>query len=745
MNEKLQTRVSCIMPTYNRRQFIPHAIRYFLRQEYDNKELIILDDGTDKIADLVPDNPTIRYYSLENKITLGAKLNLACEYATGSIIVNWDDDDWYAPRRLSYQVTAMEDEHIDVCGINKLLYYDPRNNRAYRYVYPPDQRVWLLGSSLCYKREVWNRHHFADINVGMDGLFVWSMPPNRIKVLSDSTISVHILHDSNVSPKRTEDSWWHPYPLGEIQKLMDADWNFYYNNDSVSEKTNSKVLEPAVLDKINSQHPPLRNIHACLVHENENCINDLIRNLHYHDPTSIILLYNGSRNPDLVRQHISLDKFGVVVHPKPAPVKHGYLHPFAIDCMQFAIEKFSFDTLTIVDSDQLAIRPGYSEYLGRFLSSFSNAGMLSSNPERVGADNKTNHVAMQAFKEYDLWKSFLNSFSEGDSKFVHWTFWPSTVFTSGASKDLVQLFRKNQLLQDIMKRSKIWASEEVVLPTLTRLLGYEIVSNPCSYEFVKYQKNYSLQEIDCALKKPDAYWVHPVARKYSDPTRKFIREKFNNYHHEYRNKYQHNGSNADLPPASQLIQKIKGIEGWLSDREADLLINSTLAVCKDMPPPYNIVEIGSYHGKSTILFGSIAKKFFPETRIYSIDTHDGMLGAADQELQSFPPSYEIFKKNIESAGLSELVEIIKDNSNNVSLQVSISLLFVDGLHDYLNVARDFSHFSRWIRPEGYVAFHDYAPYFPGVMKLVHEILASGTYRTVAKTESLIVIQKLPVN
>ena len=49
--------VSCIMPTYNRREFIPNAIRYFLRQDYDNKELIIIDDGTDNIADLVPDSP----------------------------------------------------------------------------------------------------------------------------------------------------------------------------------------------------------------------------------------------------------------------------------------------------------------------------------------------------------------------------------------------------------------------------------------------------------------------------------------------------------------------------------------------------------------------------------------------------------------------------------------------------------------------------------------------------------------
>lgn len=80
--------VSCIMPTYNRRAFIPHAIRYFLRQDYVNKELIIIDDGTDSIEDLVPESSSIRYYRLDKKITLGAKLNLACSYASGNVVVH---------------------------------------------------------------------------------------------------------------------------------------------------------------------------------------------------------------------------------------------------------------------------------------------------------------------------------------------------------------------------------------------------------------------------------------------------------------------------------------------------------------------------------------------------------------------------------------------------------------------------------------------------------------------------------
>ena len=742
MTEKQQPLVSCIMPTYNRRPFIPHAIRYFLRQDYENKELIIIDDGTDKIEDLIPPGcEIIRYFHITKKITLGAKLNLACKYAKGTVIANWDDDDWYSVKRLRYQVDALQNGGIEICGINKLLYYDLRTHFAYQYLYPPTQRAWVIGSSQCYTKGFWNRNHFADINVGLDALFVWSAPPSAISVLPDSGISVHMIHDANVSPKKTDGAWWHIYPAEEIREIMGTDWACYQNGSFPSSHEHSRVLENKHQFEIN-QKQAFKNIHACLVHENEDCIMDLVRNLHYHDPASIILLYNGSENRNLIRNHFSFDKLGTVIHPNSRPVKHGYLHSFALDCMQFAQENFSFDTMTIVDSDQLAIRQGYADYLEKFISSQPRIGMLSSQPGRVTMDDKTNHVALQAFKEYELWKPFLDNFPGGDSKFVHWTFWPSSVFTSDAARDLIKLFKENNLLRDIMDRSKIWASEEVILPTLVRLLGYEIGLNPCSYDFVRYKQKYTLQDINYALDKTDSYWIHPIARRYDDPFRKYIRERLNDNSNGKERK-----SHIDIVPdesfsKSSLLSEIKKIEGWLSDQEANLLIEFTRKACRDLPPPHNIVEIGSYHGKSTVLFGSIAKKCFPGTTVYAIDTHDGKLGAADQGLQSFPPSFERFKKNIETAGLTEVVEIIINNPYNVEWQKNITLLFIDGLHDYLNVARDFRHFSNWIKQGGYVAFHDYANYFPGVQRFVDELLATGTYSNISKVDSLIVVQKL---
>jgi glycosyltransferase involved in cell wall biosynthesis/predicted O-methyltransferase YrrM len=726
------------MPTYNRRTFLPHAIRYFLRQDYPKKELIIIDDGSDSIEDLVPHRPDIHYYRLNEKVTLGAKLNMACQKAHGNIIANWDDDDWYAPRRLRYQVDALQNNETYICGINKLLYYDLHRKSAFQYVYPPEQRTWLLGSSLCYKKEFWNQNPFADINVGMDGLFVWRTTSDHVNVLSDSTFSVHMIHSSNVSPKQTTGGWWQRYSVDEIKRIMDRDWNFY----SEGKVTTTPDVVASYSHKVNGHSAvrAIRNVYACLVHENEDCIIDLVRNLHYHDPSSDLILYNGGDNPRLISQDFPYHKFGAVVYPDPVKVRWGYLHDFALRCMEFAVKTFSFDTITMVDSDQLCLRQGYSQYLGAHLKDKSGIGMLSNMPDRIMHDDKTNHVAAQAFKEYELWKPFLQSFANGENKFVHWTFWPSAVFTADTSRDLVKLFKENKMLAQIIKQTKIWATEEVILPTLVRLLGYEIGLTPCSYDFVKFKKQFSLQDIDSAMRMNNAYWVHPIERKYEDHLRKYLRQKSSHYFVDTPAVAQPKTSSPMLL-VNSLINRVKKIQGWLSEQETDLLIATTIKTCVDFPQQQNIIEIGSYHGKSTVAIGNVVKSLVPKGKIFAVDPHNGVVGATDQGLQKLPPSLQMFRQNIEAEDLCDVVETIRDFSYNVLWEKPVHMMFIDGLHDYPNVARDFSHFAAWIVPGAYIAFHDYADYYPGVAAFVNELLATNEYAKIESAGSLIVVQK----
>jgi hypothetical protein len=94
--------------------------------------------------------------------------------------------------------------------------------------------------------------------------------------------------------------------------------------------------------------------------------------------------------------------------------------------------------------------------------------------------------AQTAFKEIDLWRPYLRRFEKGEQRFLHWSFWPSTIFTADAARDLTRLFATDDELRALLAHTKMWATEEVILPTLVALLGYEIATNPCSYDYVKY-------------------------------------------------------------------------------------------------------------------------------------------------------------------------------------------------------------------------------------------------------------------
>src|SRR5260370_9345555 len=97
--------ISAIMPTFNRRPFVPLAIRSFQAQEYPHKELLIVDDGDDPIEDLIEHLPVIRYIRLKQRTSIAAKPNLACHEAGGEIIAHGDDATGSPPNRLSIHTT----------------------------------------------------------------------------------------------------------------------------------------------------------------------------------------------------------------------------------------------------------------------------------------------------------------------------------------------------------------------------------------------------------------------------------------------------------------------------------------------------------------------------------------------------------------------------------------------------------------------------------------------------------------
>jgi Methyltransferase domain len=199
----------------------------------------------------------------------------------------------------------------------------------------------------------------------------------------------------------------------------------------------------------------------------------------------------------------------------------------------------------------------------------------------------------------------------------------------------------------------------------------------------------------------------------------------------------------DSNTVAAIMDSVAGVEGWLRPEEAAVLIKSTRRALTGQGDPA-VVEVGSYCGKSTIVLAGAAKTVNDSSRVYAIDPHEGRVGSEGTAdgLRTELPTFERFCRNVSAVGLSERVVPIRCRSYEVEWHLPIGLLFIDGLHDYLSVARDFYHFEPYLADGAYVAFHDCDDSHPGVGTFVAGLVASGCYEQVERAASLIVFHRV---
>jgi glycosyltransferase involved in cell wall biosynthesis len=276
---------TCIMPTCGRRSFIAHSVRCFLRQDYANAELLIVDDGVDSVADCVPEDPRIRYVRLDQKLSIGAKRNFACDQARGEFIIHWDDDDWYPHRRVRVQMQALLSDGADLCGTSRVLYYDAGADEAWEYVYEAPDSEWVGGNTLAYRKSFWQRNRFPDVQVAEDSQFIWSSERKKICDLADSSLCVAMVHSGNTSPKETRGSFWHPLPSQQILAIL-GDERYLYcipNPGSlplvscIMPTYNRRPFVPQALKLFVTQDYPNREL--IIIDDGEDDVSDLVENV----------------------------------------------------------------------------------------------------------------------------------------------------------------------------------------------------------------------------------------------------------------------------------------------------------------------------------------------------------------------------------------------------------------------------------------------------------------------------------
>ena len=220
--------VSVITPTRDRSRFLSRALTYFRGQDYANIEWLVLDDSPrpDRpLADLNDNN--ISYQHVDGKMSIGEKRNILIEKARGDIIVQFDDDDYYAPNYVSAMVAALVARDADLINLRGWFLYDlrsrffgywdltrkegphyrcdqagvasimlsPGNNAAF------ENNHFGFGFSYAFKRKVWESVRFPEIDWNEDGEFsLGARSKFKVDGFHDTTgLCLHLLHPGSSS------------------------------------------------------------------------------------------------------------------------------------------------------------------------------------------------------------------------------------------------------------------------------------------------------------------------------------------------------------------------------------------------------------------------------------------------------------------------------------------------------------------------------------------------------------------
>jgi len=167
------------MATRDRHDFMPQALRCFLRQSYPNRELVVVDDGETPVEALCRGQSGVRYLRLTQPTNTGTKLNIGIEEALGDVIQKLDDDDFYhrdfvrlsearLPRRPAPRTM------VAWCCFLVLLRGEPRVRHS--------GHGWTAGGTLCFQRALWRRTPFRDVPRRVDAWFLFDHKPRLLRV-----------------------------------------------------------------------------------------------------------------------------------------------------------------------------------------------------------------------------------------------------------------------------------------------------------------------------------------------------------------------------------------------------------------------------------------------------------------------------------------------------------------------------------------------------------------------------------
>jgi hypothetical protein len=188
------------------------------------------------------------------------------------------------------------------------------------------------------------------------------------------------------------------------------------------------------------------------------------------------------------------------------------------------------------------------------------------------------------------------------------------------------------------------------------------------------------------------------------------------------------------PRWERALSAIERVPGWLTLSQARRLWDAARA----QRAPAQIVEIGSFRGRSTIVLALAAAD---GVQLVAIDPHLGG-DRGPREYGDRPDvgqaDHEAFAANLQHAGVAERVRHVRGFSQEALDDVSgaIDVLYVDGAHRFVPARADLRRWGARVPVGGRLLVHDSFSSVGVTLALVAEVIGRAGWRYRGRSGSL---------
>jgi predicted O-methyltransferase YrrM len=169
------------------------------------------------------------------------------------------------------------------------------------------------------------------------------------------------------------------------------------------------------------------------------------------------------------------------------------------------------------------------------------------------------------------------------------------------------------------------------------------------------------------------------------------------------------------------------VKGFFTIEEAIALQN----LVKSLPKGMQIVELGTFQGRSTVAIGSV----LPEGgRLFCVDTFENTVIAPNT---TKPPLETVVKENLRALhsnltefGIAGQVQVLVMRTTEAAPRFpsdSLDLVLIDAGHRLEDVQRDIFDWYPKLKTGGFMVFDDVEPAWPGVVQAVKESGLKGGF------------------